>query len=389
MLSATFLISIGTGVFWNGLPFVAKHAYGFSAQRNFLLFAVMGGLYMIGAFKAGAVTRLVGRSLSPRTLLISVTLTQALLCLAPVLFAGEWALWFAAIGVTLSASISWPLMESYLTSGRHGRDMRSAIGWFNITWMGAVCIPLILMAPFIENHAQWAIGGLSIVNLLGILPLLLFSKRPGHHDPELSQANVQDEYPLLLRSARVLLPLSYLLMSAMTPILPYRLDEINVEVEWETPATATWMIVRFLAVILMWRLPFWHGRWGTLLLGGLSMTIGFAAVVLAPNLGIMLAGFIVYGIGMGMVYYAALYYGMAVGHADIDASGKHEALIGAGYGLGPLAGLVGTALGGGAIIVGLVWGIMTMGAAPALWPYLKARRHRTDRDAPPDDTSST
>ncbi|MCZ6836515.1 MAG: hypothetical protein O7G85_12135, partial [Planctomycetota bacterium] len=290
VLFASFFVSMGTGVFWNGLSFIADERYGFSEQKNFILFAVMGVVYMVGALNAGTITRIVGRWLSPRGVLLLVVLGQASLCLIPVLFSGEWTLWCAAIGVTITASLAWPLMESYLTSGRHGQDMRSAIGWFNIIWTGAVCVPLFLMAPILENHGEWAIGGLSIINLIGAIPLWWFARQPGHHDAGLSREHLSDEYPLLLRSARVLLPLSYVLMSAMTPILPYRLDEIGVDVQWKTPATAIWMVVRFFAVIVMWRLKFWHGRWGALLMAGVTMSGGFGLIVLAPNVTTMLSG---------------------------------------------------------------------------------------------------
>ena len=82
------------------------------------------------------------------------------------------------------------------------------------------------------------------------------------------------------------------------------------------------------------------------------------------------------GAGLGIVYYAALYYAMAVGRAEVDAGGTHEALIGAGYTVGPSAGLLGTWLGGGAAIVGIVWGIVGLGAVAAARPYVKARRDR-------------
>jgi len=381
VLAASFLISFGTGVFWNVLPFIAKHAYHFSEVRNYSLFALLGAIYVLGAWKSGVVIRFVERRLSPRGVLLVIIAVQAALCLTPVTFEGEWALWFAAIGVTVTSSISWPLIESYLTSGRHGRDMRSAIGWFNLVWTSAVVLPMIVIAPLLETNAEWAIGGLSFINLIAIVPLLYFARVPGHHDATISAAHMTAEYPLLMRSARVLLPMSYVLMSAMAPILPYKLADIGVQVHWETPASATWMIVRVLAIAIMWRLPFWHGRWGVLLLGGATMMIGFAAVVLAPGVPVILAAFVVFGVGMGINYYAALYYGMAVGHAAVDAGGAHEALIGAGYGLGPLAGMIATAAGGGGgAIVGIVTGIMVAGAGPAVLPYLRARRRRA---APP------
>jgi hypothetical protein len=45
---------------------------------------------------------------------------------------------------------------------------------------------------------------------------------------------------------------------------------------------------------------------------------------------------------MGLTYYAALYYALAVGHAEVDAGGNFEALIGLGYCVGPLLGWPGT-----------------------------------------------
>ena len=47
---------------------------------------------------------------------------------------------------------------------------------------------------------------------------------------------------------------------------------------------------------------------------------------------------------MGLTYYAALYYSLAVGHAAVDAGGTFEALIGFGYFGGPLLGLAARAV---------------------------------------------
>ncbi|MCP3904732.1 MAG: MFS transporter [Planctomycetes bacterium] len=376
VLSVTFFASLGTGVFWNAISFIAKHAYGFEQERTLVLYLVMGATYTVGAAMAGRITRACARWMWPRTLLVVVILVQVALCLLPVLASGEWALWCAVFGVSFASSIIWPVTESYLTAGRHGKAMRSSIGYFNLTWMFAVAVPLLLMPPIIEHHAQWAVGAQAFVNLVALLPLRWFARAPGHHDEAQAEANVTPEYALLLRSARVLLPLSYVLNAALSPILPYRFEAIGADIMLETPVTATWMLVRLVACAVMWRVGFWHGRWGTLLLAAAAMTGGFGLVVLAENLAIMLAGFAIFGIGMGGVYYAALYYAMAVGRAEVDAGGTHEALIGFGYTVGPIAGLAGTALGGGAAIVGIVWGLVGVGALGAARPYLAARRLR-------------
>jgi hypothetical protein len=379
VLGLTFLCSLGTGVFWHGVPFIAKHTYDFSQTRNLLLAAAMGGIYTLGAFTAGHLTRVVERWLTPRGVLAACLMVLALVCLGPIVVDQEWALWVAALMGTWVTAVVWPIIESYLTAGRHGAQMRSAIGRFNLTWAPAVAIPLLAMAPILERHGEWAIGAFVPINVVGLIVLAWFARRPGHHDPEIADAHVGDEYPLLLRSARVLLPLSYVLSSAMNPLLPYRFEELQVAVWWETPATATWTIIRVLAFVTMWRLGFWHGRWGTLLLGGLAMTGGFALVVMSPNVPIMLAGFATLGAGVGVIYYAALYYAMAVGRAQVEAGGTHEGLIGAGYAAGPLVGLAGAAVARGLGIVVAVWTLVGLAGLPAVRPYLRARAQRGRR----------
>ena len=74
------------------------------------------------------------------------------------------------------------------------------------------------------------------------------------------------------------------------------------------------------------------------------MVGGVALALLAPNVGLAILGLLAFGVGVGGVYAAALYYAMAVGASEVDAGGKHEATIGAGYTIGPLAALVGVAL---------------------------------------------
>lgn len=383
-LVVTFLLSIGTGVFWNAIPFVAKHAYGFGLGRNLLLASVMGFIYTVGAFRSGAITRWAARWCTPRQMIAIILVVQAIACLGPVTIAHEAALWGTAAIMTFTASILWPLIEAYLTAGRHGAAMRSAIGSFNIVWMTAVAVPLLAMPPILEHHAEWAIGAQTGVSVLTLLFLVGFAPAPAPHDPVSADHAVPPGYGELLRCARVLLPLSYFLLAAMSPILPYRFEVIGADVMQETPATATWMLVRVGCVVIMSRLAFWHGRWGTLLLGAVLMTGGFGVVVLAPRLPIMLVGFGAFGAGMGIVYYAALYYAMAVGRAEVDAGGTHEGLIGGGYTIGPLVGLAGMGIARvlippvaeAQVIVGMVWATVALAGAAAARPYRRARAAR-------------
>ncbi len=383
VLAVVFLLSLGTGVFWHGLAFIAKHSYDFGQMRNLTLYAGMGVIYTVGAINAGRATRAIERWLSPRLVLALTIGVQGVACVVPVVFATETALWISAGVATLSVAFAWPLLESYVTAGRHGPAMRSAIAWFNLIWMPAIAIPMFAMAPLIEDHGAWAIAGLAVANFAAVALLAFVPARPTAHDHATALPHVADSYPFLLRSARVLLPMSYLLSSVLSPLLPYRFEQIGIDVAWETPATATWMVTRVLIVVMMWRLPFWHGRWGMLLLAAATLTAGFAAIVLAPALPVMLWGFVSFGVGLGVIYYTALYYAMAVGAAAVDAGGTHEALIGAGYAAGPLTGLVGSAIGGPAGVLWLVALFVALSALPAMEPYRRWRRGRAAADPHP------
>ena len=113
---------------------------------------------------------------------------------------------------------------------------------------------------------------------------------------------------------------------------------------------------------------------------GAALAGGLALVLVAPSLAGVVAGLVLFGAGMGITYYAALYYALAVGHAAVDAGGTFEALIGLGYCVGPLLGLCGQLAPGAAAPARPPWpspgrppGLI---AVPALRPYLQARRRR-------------
>jgi hypothetical protein len=321
----TFLASIGTGVVWNGISFIAEHDYRFTQAQTLSLYVLMGVTYVLGAFSTGPVLRSIEAFISPRAALAVILLLEAAVCASIALVHADWMLWLVAATVSVLSSWQWPIVESFLTAGRHGQTMRHAIGWWNVCWTCAVATAMVLL------------GGLHAVALV---PLMRFRAVPGSHDVSLSAAAVQPQYQMLLRAARTLLPLSYVLNAGMSPLLPYIMNDLGLAKATQTPLSSTWMWVRVAAIALMWQIGIWHGRWSTLIVGGIAMTIGFALIVSAHSVIALSCGLASFGVGMGIVYYAALYYAMAVGQAEVDAGGTHEGLIGLGYTIGPLTGLM-------------------------------------------------
>ena len=230
VLGLTLLVSVGTGVIWNGVPFIAEAKYGYSQTHTLLMYLVIGLTYISGALTAARFLRFIERWMTARTLLVLVLIVQSVICLGPLVIEAAWILW-VVVGITsLLASFLWPIIESYLTAGRHGREMRRAIGWWNVVWTSSVAASLWFMAPFLKEDAQFAIVALGGLNAFALITLFWFKRNPGDHDDELSDESVTAEYPFLLRSVRVLLPLSYVLNAALGPLLPYLLNRLEIDV---------------------------------------------------------------------------------------------------------------------------------------------------------------
>jgi hypothetical protein len=286
------------------------------------------------------------------------------------------------VGSAASAT-AFPIVESYLVAGRHGAAMRSAIGWFNVVWTPATAVPLLIM-PLLSRAGPLASLGLaaatSALSLLGVLAL---PRRPGVHEAEAATAAVGTEYPWLARSTQWLLPLSYVMSATMSPVLPHRMAAVGITAAPSVVA-ALWMLARFATLFTLWRTGFWHGRWSTLAVAGAALAGGMALVLTAASPPTLVAGLVVFGTGMGITYYAALYYSMAVGHAAVEAGGNFEALIGLGYVIGPLLGIGAALLAdpvrAGSVTVALTWLVVAVGSRGVIRPYLRARRARPTPD---------
>ena len=384
VLLISFCYSLGTAVLWNGLGFIAKETYGFSESANLALAIYNGAVYAVGAFASGPLTRRLSRVLSVRAIVALVFLLQVLLCPLILLSPSPAMLFLLTGAMSMLAAFFWPIIEAFVSAGRDDRGMRSAIGWWNIVWMTALGIGLIAMSPLLaDGHARYAIAALGPINLLcmAILFLGVPTRVPDHreHQPDHS---APANYRYLLASSRALLPTSYALIGALSPIMPYLLDDLQAPLAWQTPLTATWMFARVIGIGVLWAVPIWHGRWSAILLGTLLLLGGFALTVLAPSIILAVVGLATFGFGQAIIYYAALYYVMSVGEADVDAAGTHEGLIGVGYGAGPAAALGGVALGGGGWIVLSSWLVPALAAWPAVRPWLQSREDSSDANRP-------
>lgn len=337
--------------------FVTEKALGFSERSNLLLAMAQGIAYTASALAAARLSRHLtrpranGTQRSLRTILAIILALGGAVGLLPMFSHSAWAIWVFGIIYVGLAGFLWPTIEAYLSGGRRGAVLRRATGKFNLAWASSLVVGMWLIAPLLEAHAFLVLGGLILPHLLCVILLVWLPSSPapaGHVDATAmleSESYGIERARTLLRSFRILLMASYTLHAALMPMLPHLLARLDVSVDWRTPIAATWMLSRFLLFLLFERWHGWHGRWRTAIWSGLFMLAGVAMCFTAPSLPMMFIGLTALGAGVGAVYAAALYYAMETGSADVDAGGRHEAMIGIGYTIGPIA-----ALGIGAVI---------------------------------------
>lgn len=361
-MAFTFLNSLGGGVVTTGFSFLSESAYGFTPGQNYRLGLAQGVTYIVGALGVGPVmTGAMRRSrvVTPRLVLGLLTVALALLCGLPWLIwsAGvraSWPFWVLVMGYSTLTGVLWPLTESYLSGGRSGPPLRSATGLFNVVWSSALVVSYWAMGPLLGSHALLVIVGVGVMHLASMGLLRSFTSRPAEHVHD-ENGPTPEVYPRLLAVFRMQLPTSYLVYSALTPFLPLACVELSINSDWKTPLVSVWLASRVLTFAVLQRWHGWHGRWATTLVGSMLLLCGFGVAVLSTvaasrwgfgrtgGIGALVLGLAVFGVGMGVIYSSAIYYALAVGQAEVDAGGKHEALIGAGYGGGPVCGLIAVA----------------------------------------------
>lgn len=384
IFAITIAGSSSTGLFWNALGFIAKHAYGFSRIENLTLYLAMGLVYAASAWKAGSVGKIVGWS--DRGGVVWCLLGMAVGLAVPGILPSKMSLWIAGIWVSGLSALLWPVVHAYLAGGRPPDKVAKVQGVFNLIWMTSVTIPMFILPPFLDTGAR-GVFLVSACTLFMVLPLAFWLPcvtPSAFVDPSgaCGSAGHPEWQALLVRSRRWLV-VTYLFMSAFPPLLPYAFEASGIASTLETPLTGTWMVVRVVFVAFLWRTTFWQGHRPFLIGAGLAGTLGFglalgAGFLPGPPLPWMFFGFILFGLGAGASYHAALAYGMVVGEAEVDAGGTFEAMIGLGYAGGPAAGLLGVPV---AALLGISPGVAAtvLLAGPALMlPWLRVSENSVE-----------
>ncbi|HMJ92024.1 MAG TPA: MFS transporter [Candidatus Acidoferrum sp.] len=340
------LNSFGTTIYFYYLYFFTERIYGFSKVQNFCVAAGLGLVYCAGSVVGGRFAQRRGYLLALKcgcaimaVLIASGAFVTALPAHFIIIFVG-------VVGMALT----WPALEALVSEGAPPEDLPRNIGIYNLVWAGAGACAYFIGGSMIK---AWTFRSMflvpAVIFVLEIIIIALLERAKSRMPAEAFQfakaAPLPDEeeerlhaliHPAtFLRMAWLANPLAYLAINTILAAVPSIANKLALSLGAAGIVCSLWQFVRAGSFVLLWKWKAWHYRFGWLVVAYVAMTAGFVTFLVAPNLPLLIAAQVLFGLGTGLVYYSSLYYSMHVGEAKGEHGGFHEAMIGVGSFAGP------------------------------------------------------
>ncbi len=337
------LNSFSTTLFFYYFYFFARHEFGFDNRQNLWLAALQGGLYAVGSWVGGRCAQRWGYGRALRVGLVAMGT-----CLAAGTLVGEAREHIAVLAaVTLGMCFTWPALEALVTEGKDRAGIQRSVGLYNLVWAGTGALAYFLGGAILDQCGMaalhWVPLGIVVVELaVAEVAGRLGSPRaraaspadPASEGPQPSVA----EQRLFLKMAWLANPFAYMAIQTLVAVMPGIASRLALSTTWAGICGSVWCFARLGAFALLWGWAGWHYRFGWLLGAFTALVTSFAAVVLVPNLAVVVTAQLLFGLALGLIYYSSLFYSMDAGEAKGEHGGIHEAAIGLGNMSGPLIG---------------------------------------------------
>ncbi len=339
--------SLACGFYGNYIFFLFRDRHGFGNLGNLGVAASMGLVIALASWQGGKFAQRNGciRTMVSGLLGMIVALTfGAFFSQLPVQFA-VLILW------TASQFVVWPALEALVTEGESGAARANIVGIYSVVWAACSALSYFWGGGLFEwlgsGSIFWLPPGL---HLLQLVVLWRFARHhrfatatcPVHHPPQVAVIPARHgptprSFQRMAWIANPFACVAAFTLLAMIPELARKMGLSTTVAGW---FCSIWFYARLVAFVVMWQWSGWHYRFRWLMAGYVLLVVGFATVLTAGDLLWLSVGQVAFGLAVGLLYYASLFYSMDVGESRAEQGGIHEAMMGAGNFVGPgVAGL--------------------------------------------------
>jgi predicted MFS family arabinose efflux permease len=336
--------SFAVVIYFNYLYFFFHDQFGFNDRQNLLLAALIGLVYTIASWQAGKLAARFGyfNALKFGFGLMAVGLAAGLL----------WHSIAAEIVTACIANIGmcfiWPTIEALVSEGDTPEHVPHAVGIYNITWAAANAAAFFIGGTLYDHISHKIIFYLPLAFVVGQFGLVFWLEKlhvnlppaPAETKPPPPDPNRPSHAraKMFLRMAWLANPFAYVAINTLLAVLPGIAAKFELSPMFAGFACSLWCFVRLGAFIFLWSWTGWHYRFRWLVASFAMLIASFAAILIVPNLAVLLLAQTLFGGAIGLIYYSSLFYSMDASETKSEHGGIHEAAIGLGNCVGPAVG---------------------------------------------------
>jgi predicted MFS family arabinose efflux permease len=338
--------SFATTYYFYYFYFFMQKQFGYGDKANLVLAALNGFVCMFAAWWGGRFAQRAGYFTALK--LGFATMAVALLVGAQL----ETPMAHVAVMLITVAGmcLTWPTLEALVSEGERPDRLPQNIGIYNVVWAGTGALAYFTGGAMLDKLGLKSMFHVPAVMFVGQLAgtfwlqrAARFSSLPAptaHAQVGGGQLNPRPvaRAKAFLRMAWFANPFAYIAINTLIAVMPGVATRLGLSTTLAGFCGSVWCFARLGAFAALWVWPGWHYRFRWLLTSYLALIVSFAVMLTVPNLGVLVAAQLLFGVALGLVYYSSLYYSMDVGDTKGEHGGIHEAVIGVGNFAGPAVG---------------------------------------------------
>jgi len=339
------LNSFGTVYYLYYFYFFMQAKYDFGNKANLALAALNGVVYAFMAWQGGLFAQRLGYFTA---LKVGFSIMIGALAIGSQLHAAGGHIAFMALTVA-GICFTWPTLEALVSEGETRAGVQRMVGIYNMVWAGTAAAAYFTGGAMFEKLGPPSLFYVPLVIVICQLCLTLWiqarakAEQPalspsGRPAPEPSPHPAGSNAKVFLRLAWLANPLAYVAINTLIAVIPGVAKRLELSPMVAGFCCSLWCFSRLGAFFVFWRWAGWHYRFRWLLVSYLALVGTFAAIVMAPNLAVLVLAQLVFGVVTGLIYYSSLFYSMDAGDTKGEHGGIHEAAIGVGNFAGPAVG---------------------------------------------------